>query len=168
MHPVGVARGGIPNARPRGGCPEVGSAEETGQHELRQDGTGPALLLRQDDPDEGPWQEVHVPVQPDRDSVSRKKEPQWGRRRGPTPRHERQGEIAHRSTVSLPVEPLGSALSIQGFGSAWFPHRGLSANTLTCSSPVHGSQNWKNQPERWVVVIIYCQCISHSPEAELP
>ena len=41
----------------------MGQAEKQGQHELRQDGARDSLLLRQDDPDEGAGQAVHLPVQ---------------------------------------------------------------------------------------------------------
>lgn len=53
LYSVGGPRGRISHAGPRRGGPEVGPEEEEGQHELRQDGTGTSILLRQDDSDEG-------------------------------------------------------------------------------------------------------------------
>ena len=53
VHLVDGARRRVPYAGPGGGGPAVGKAQEQGGHELRQDGAGTALLLRQVDLTQG-------------------------------------------------------------------------------------------------------------------
>ena len=53
VHLVDGTRRRVPYARPGGGGPALGPAQEQGGHELRQDGAGPAVLLRQADLTQG-------------------------------------------------------------------------------------------------------------------
>ena len=53
VHPVDGSGRGVSYARPRGGGSALGQTQEQGGHELRQDGTGAAILLRQTDSTQG-------------------------------------------------------------------------------------------------------------------
>lgn len=63
VYPLGGTERRIPDVGSGRGRPSLGQAEEPLQHELRQDGTRSALLLRQTHPYQGAGEEIHLPFQ---------------------------------------------------------------------------------------------------------